>query len=222
MRQVRDGDRGRLPADRHRRELPQRGGRRRGPARLRRRPLGDLPDEQAQPASGTASTASGGRWRPASSGWATDYLDLFLIHWPNPDQDRYVDAVRGLEALREEGLLRPSASRTSSRRTCERVVDETGRHPRRQPGAAQPVRHPARRRARSTTSTASRPSRGARSAPAAPPCGRTSGSAASPTASTRRRPRSSCAGTCRWAWSRSPSRPARSTWRRTSASSTSS
>lgn len=35
-----------------------------------------------------------------------DYLDLFLIHWPNPDQDRYVEAFEGLVRLQEAGLVR--------------------------------------------------------------------------------------------------------------------
>lgn len=35
-----------------------------------------------------------------------DYLDLLLVHWPNPDQDRYVEAVAGLVALRDAGLVR--------------------------------------------------------------------------------------------------------------------
>lgn len=35
-----------------------------------------------------------------------DYLDLFLIHWPNPDQDRYVEAFEGLLRLQEAGLVR--------------------------------------------------------------------------------------------------------------------
>lgn len=56
----------------------------------------------------------------------TDYLDLFLIHWPNPDQDRYVDAVRGLEALREEGLLKAIGVSNFKPAHLRRVVDETG------------------------------------------------------------------------------------------------
>src|SRR5512132_2862707 len=35
-----------------------------------------------------------------------DYRDLMLVHWPNPDQDRYVDAVRGLQAIQADGGLR--------------------------------------------------------------------------------------------------------------------
>ena len=35
-----------------------------------------------------------------------DYVDLLLIHWPNPDQGRYVDAFQGLVRLLESGLVR--------------------------------------------------------------------------------------------------------------------
>lgn len=56
----------------------------------------------------------------------TDYLDLFLVHWPNPDQDRYVDAVRGLEALREEGLLKAIGVSNFKPAHLQRVIDETG------------------------------------------------------------------------------------------------
>lgn len=36
----------------------------------------------------------------------TDYIDLYLIHWPNPDQDKYVEAFHGLCKVREAGLVR--------------------------------------------------------------------------------------------------------------------
>lgn len=36
----------------------------------------------------------------------TDYIDLYLVHWPNPDQDHYVEAFEGLVRLRDEGLVR--------------------------------------------------------------------------------------------------------------------
>lgn len=35
-----------------------------------------------------------------------DYIDLLLVHWPNPEQGRYVDAVRGLAELRDAGKIR--------------------------------------------------------------------------------------------------------------------
>src|SRR6187551_943290 len=28
-----------------------------------------------------------------------DYIDLMLVHWPNPDQDRYVGALQGLQTI---------------------------------------------------------------------------------------------------------------------------
>lgn len=36
----------------------------------------------------------------------TDYLDLFLVHWPNPGQGRFVEACEGLQQLAEEGNIR--------------------------------------------------------------------------------------------------------------------
>jgi 2,5-diketo-D-gluconate reductase A len=55
-----------------------------------------------------------------------DYLDLYLVHWPNPDQDRYVDAVRGLGALLESGELRAIGTSNFKPAHLQRVLDETG------------------------------------------------------------------------------------------------
>jgi 2,5-diketo-D-gluconate reductase A len=55
-----------------------------------------------------------------------DYLDLLLIHWPNPDQDRYVDAVLGLERLLEHGHVRAIGVSNFKPAHLQRVIDETG------------------------------------------------------------------------------------------------
>ena len=55
-----------------------------------------------------------------------DYIDLLLIHWPNPEQDRYVDAWRGLIALREQGLVRAIGVSNFKPAHLQRLLDETG------------------------------------------------------------------------------------------------
>jgi 2,5-diketo-D-gluconate reductase A len=55
-----------------------------------------------------------------------DYVDLLLVHWPNPDQDRYVEAVRGLQALLESGDLRAIGVSNFKSAHLQRVLDETG------------------------------------------------------------------------------------------------
>ncbi len=55
-----------------------------------------------------------------------DYLDLHLIHWPNPSRDRYVEAWRGLVALRDEGLVRSIGVSNFTRAHLERIIAETG------------------------------------------------------------------------------------------------
>jgi 2,5-diketo-D-gluconate reductase A len=58
-----------------------------------------------------------------------DYIDLMLIHWPNPDQDQYVDAWRGLLRLREEGLVRAIGVSNFTPAHLERLRTETGALP---------------------------------------------------------------------------------------------
>lgn len=53
-----------------------------------------------------------------------EYIDLLLVHWPNPDQDRYVDAVKGLAALRGEGLIRAIGVSNFKPAHLQRVLDE--------------------------------------------------------------------------------------------------
>lgn len=50
-------------------------------------------------------------------------IDLFLVHWPNPGQDRYVDAVRGLAALRDEGRIRAFGVSNFKPAHLDRVIE---------------------------------------------------------------------------------------------------
>ena len=58
-----------------------------------------------------------------------DYIDLFLIHWPNPRQDRYVDAFRGLVELLRTGRVRAIGLSNFKPEHLQRVIDETGAVP---------------------------------------------------------------------------------------------
>jgi 2,5-diketo-D-gluconate reductase A len=52
-----------------------------------------------------------------------DYLDLFLIHWPNPGQDTYVDAFKGLKALLDEGRVRAIGTSNFKPAHLQRLLD---------------------------------------------------------------------------------------------------
>jgi 2,5-diketo-D-gluconate reductase A len=55
-----------------------------------------------------------------------DYLDLSLIHWPNPSVDRYVDTFRGLIEVRARGLVRSIGVSNFTEAMLTRLIDETG------------------------------------------------------------------------------------------------
>ncbi len=55
-----------------------------------------------------------------------DYIDLMLVHWPNPDQGRYVEAVQGLQAILDSGGLRAIGTSNFKPAHLQRVLDETG------------------------------------------------------------------------------------------------
>ena len=55
-----------------------------------------------------------------------DYLDLLLVHWPNPDQDQYVEAWEGLIAVRERGLVRHIGVSNFMPEHIDRLVAATG------------------------------------------------------------------------------------------------
>ncbi|MDG6103734.1 aldo/keto reductase [Dactylosporangium aurantiacum] len=55
-----------------------------------------------------------------------DHADLLLIHWPNPGQDRYVQAWQGLVRLLEDGRVRAIGTSNFKPAHLERVIAETG------------------------------------------------------------------------------------------------
>lgn len=54
-----------------------------------------------------------------------DYLDLYLIHWPCPAQDRYVDTFRALVALQTQGRLRSVGVSNFLPEHLDRLIEET-------------------------------------------------------------------------------------------------
>jgi 2,5-diketo-D-gluconate reductase A len=52
-----------------------------------------------------------------------EYVDLLLIHWPNPGQDRYVEAFKGMAALLEEGLVRAIGTSNFKPAHLQRLFD---------------------------------------------------------------------------------------------------
>ena len=53
-----------------------------------------------------------------------DYLDLLLVHWPNPDQDRYVEAFQGLVRLLEAGRVRAIGTSNFKPAHLQRLFDQ--------------------------------------------------------------------------------------------------
>lgn len=55
-----------------------------------------------------------------------DYLDLVLIHWPNPAHDRYVQAWEGLVSLLESGRVKAIGTSNFKPAHLQRIIDATG------------------------------------------------------------------------------------------------
>ncbi len=55
-----------------------------------------------------------------------DRIDLYLIHWPNPSVDKYVDTWRAMIDLRAEGLVRSIGVSNFTEEMLDRLNDETG------------------------------------------------------------------------------------------------
>lgn len=56
----------------------------------------------------------------------TDYVDLYLIHWPMPAQDKYVATWKALNRLRTEGIARSIGVCNFNIDHLERLLGETG------------------------------------------------------------------------------------------------
>ncbi|WP_434994773.1 aldo/keto reductase [Arthrobacter sp. Ld5] len=52
-----------------------------------------------------------------------EYVDLLLVHWPNPGQGRHVEAVEGIAALLEEGLVRAVGTSNYKPAHLQQVID---------------------------------------------------------------------------------------------------
>jgi 2,5-diketo-D-gluconate reductase A len=55
-----------------------------------------------------------------------DYVDLYLIHWPIPSKDQYVETWETLCALRDEGSVRSIGVSNFQVEHLERIIDATG------------------------------------------------------------------------------------------------
>ncbi|HEX3835706.1 MAG TPA: aldo/keto reductase [Steroidobacteraceae bacterium] len=55
-----------------------------------------------------------------------DYLDLYLIHWPSPRRDLYVDSWRALVRLQQDGRVRSIGVSNFSAEHLQRLIAETG------------------------------------------------------------------------------------------------
>ena len=56
----------------------------------------------------------------------THYVDLYLIHWPVPAHDRYVETWKAFVELQEEGLIRAIGVSNFQPTHLERIIAETG------------------------------------------------------------------------------------------------
>jgi 2,5-diketo-D-gluconate reductase A len=55
-----------------------------------------------------------------------DWLDLYLIHWPNPRIDKYVESWKAMIRLREKGLVRSIGVSNFTEPMLDRLQHETG------------------------------------------------------------------------------------------------
>ncbi|HVJ91037.1 MAG TPA: aldo/keto reductase [Labilithrix sp.] len=59
----------------------------------------------------------------------TDYLDLYLIHWPSPKRGLYVETWKALIELKKEGRVRSIGVSNFGPNELAKILDETGEKP---------------------------------------------------------------------------------------------
>ena len=90
-----------------------------------------------------------------------DYIDLYLIHWPNPSQGQFVEAWEALVEARERGLVKHIGVSNFLPGHIDLLIRDTGVTP----AVNQVELHPyfqQREQLPTTTRTASSPRHGAR------------------------------------------------------------
>src|SRR3954454_12870867 len=55
-----------------------------------------------------------------------DHVDLYLIHWPAPGNDRYVEAWQAMIEAQKDGLTRAIGVSNFQPAHLRRIIDETG------------------------------------------------------------------------------------------------
>jgi 2,5-diketo-D-gluconate reductase A len=55
-----------------------------------------------------------------------DYLDLFMIHWPMPHLDKYVESWRAMVKLHDDGVVKSIGVTNFTAEHLDRLLDETG------------------------------------------------------------------------------------------------
>ena len=55
-----------------------------------------------------------------------DYVDLYLIHWPVPSKDKYVETWQAFTELQAEGVVRSIGVSNFQPAHLRRIIDETG------------------------------------------------------------------------------------------------
>ncbi|WP_461020034.1 aldo/keto reductase [Streptomyces daliensis] len=58
-----------------------------------------------------------------------DYVDLYLIHWPVPEQDKYVDTWKAFQKIAADGRAKAVGVSNFQPAHLQRLIDETGAVP---------------------------------------------------------------------------------------------